>query len=282
MLRLLGESADRPANVHDHPNSVLHHPNERLGMVADGRLHLIPRAPGDSRVGMALQIVAHFASHLHAPTGGRLPVVTDWAAWHASYDDPHSPLAHRLQEVRRQVTAGLDRASAGRVRLLSLCAGRGLDVLPLLASHPRGRNVTGRLVELDGSNVAAARDHAPRGVEVLEGDAGMTDACAGAVPADLLLLCGIFGNVADDDVRRTAHAVPQLCAAGATVVWTRSTHAPDLTPRVRAWFAEAGVVETSFVAEQPGGWSVGAGTFAGEPEPLCPGVRLFTFTTRPL
>jgi len=208
--------------------------------------------------------------------------VTDWAAWQAPYDDPDSPLAQRLQEVRRQVSAGLDRAPAGPMRLLSLCAGRGLDVLPVLASHPRGHDVTGRLVELDRRNVAAAREHAPPGVEIIEGDAGTTDACAGAVPADLLLLCGIFGNVADDDVRRTAHAVPQLCAPGATVVWTRSTHAPDLTPRVRAWFTEAGIVETSFVVEQPGGWSVGAGTFTDRMQPLSTGMRLFTFTTRPI
>jgi hypothetical protein len=207
--------------------------------------------------------------------------VTDWAAWHTPYDDPQSPLAQRLQEVRRQVSAGLDRAPAGPVRLLSLCAGRGLDILPLLATHPRGHDVRGRLVELDPTNAAVARDHAPPGIEVVQRDAGTTDACTGAAPADLLLLCGIFGNINDDDVRRTALAVPQLCAPGATVVWTRSTHAPDLTPRVRAWFTEAGVVETAFVVERPDGWSVGAGTFAGQPQPLCTGVRLFSFTTRP-
>ncbi len=50
------------------------------------------------------------------PPGGTLPAVTDWAAWHAPYGDPNSPLAQRVQEVRRQVSGGLDRASAGRVR----------------------------------------------------------------------------------------------------------------------------------------------------------------------
>ena len=207
--------------------------------------------------------------------------VTDWASWHAPYDDPHSPLSQRLQEVRRQISAALDRAPAGPLRLLSLCAGRGLDVLPVLTSNPRGCDVTGRLVELDARNAAAAREHAPPGVEVVQGDAGTTDTCAGAAPADLLLLCGIFGNVADDDIRRTAQAVPTLCAPGATVVWTRSTHAPDLTPSIRRWFADAGVTETSFLAEKPDGWSVSAGTFTGEPQPLRPGLRLFTFTTRP-
>lgn len=206
--------------------------------------------------------------------------MTDWALWHASYDEQDSALSQRLTEVRRQVWVALDRAPAGPLRLLSLCAGRGLDVLPVLADHPRGHDVTGRLVELDAGNAAVAREHAC-GVEVVQGDAGTTDACMGAVPADLLLLCGIFGNIADEDVRRTAQAVPSLCVAGATVIWTRSTHAPDLTPRIRGWFAEAGVAETSFLAEQPEGWSVGAGTFTGQPQPLRAGSRLFTFSTRP-
>lgn len=207
--------------------------------------------------------------------------MTDWAAWHAPYDDPASPLSQRLQVVRSQVALGLDRAPAGPVQVLSLCAGRGLDVLPLLPVHPRGADVRGRLVELDPRNVEVARSLAPAAVDVVQADAGSTDACVGAVPADLLLLCGIFGNVSDEDVERTLGAVPQLCAPGATVVWTRSTHAPDLTPAVRRWSARAGVVETAFVTGGPDSWSVGAGTFAGAPHPFVPGRRLFTFTRRP-
>jgi hypothetical protein len=41
------------------------------------------------------------------------------------------------------------------------------------------------------------------------------------LPADVLLLCGIFGNVSDGDIRRTVQAVPALCRAGATVIWAR-------------------------------------------------------------
>jgi hypothetical protein len=112
---------------------------------------------------------------------------------------------------------------------------------------------------------------------VLRADAGDTSACAGATPADLLLLCGIFGNVSDDDVRRTVAAVPALLAMGGTVIWTRNTREPDLTPRVRAWFAEVGVVETAFVAAPPPGWSVGAGVLQASSQPLGAGRRLFTF-----
>ena len=211
----------------------------------------------------------------------RLAAVTDWAAWHTPYDDPDSPLSQRLRAVRAEVASGLDRASEGPVRLLSLCAGRGLDVLPLLSVHARGPDVHDRLIEVDSRNVEVARSLAPEGIEVVQADAGTTDAYGDAAPADLLLLCGIFGNISDEDVERTAGTVPQLCAPGATVVWTRSRHAPDLTPAVRKWFAEAGVVETAFVTEGPAGWAVGAGTFHGQPQPLVPGCRLFTFTRRP-
>lgn len=148
----------------------------------------------------------------------RLAAVTDWAAWHTPYDDPDSPLSQRLRAVRTEVAAGLDRASEGPALLLSLCAGRGLDVLPLLSVHARGPDVRGRLIELDTRNVKVARSLAPDGIEVLQADAGSTDAYIDASPADLLLLCGIFGNISDKDVERTAGAVPHLCAPGATVV----------------------------------------------------------------
>ncbi|WP_214402059.1 hypothetical protein, partial [Pseudonocardia lacus] len=115
-------------------------------------------------------------------------------------------------------------------------------------------------------------------------DAGTTAAAVGVAPVDLLLLCGIFGNVPDEDVARTAAAVPALLAPGGTVVWTRGTWAPDLTPRLRGWLGDAGVEETSFVtgarAGQPvadGGWSVGAGVLRGPSTPLPPDQRLFTF-----
>ena len=168
-------------------------------------------------------------------------------SWHTRYDRPGSTLAQRLAEVRRQVGLALDRAAPGRIRLLSLCAGDGRDVLPVLATHPRAADVTARLVELDPQLAAMARASAPPAVEVVEGDAGTTAAAAGIVPVDVLLLCGIFGNITEEDLAGTVAAVPALLAGGATVVWTRGTREPDITPRLRSWFAAAGVVETSFV-----------------------------------
>jgi hypothetical protein len=202
---------------------------------------------------------------------------TDWTGWHGHYDDPAGPLAQRLVAVQEQIGLALDRAARGPVRMLSLCAGQGRDVLPVLAAHPRGGDVTGRLVELDADLCAAARATAPASVEVVRADAGRTAASAGAVPADLLLLCGIFGNVTDDDVERTVAAVPALLATGGTVIWTRHTFGPDLTPRVRSWFTQAGVEETAFVTRPEPGWAVGAGVLRVPSRALGAERRLFAF-----
>ncbi len=70
---------------------------------------------------------------------------------------------------------------------------------------------------------------------LLRADAGDLTAYAKAVPADLVLMAGVFGNISDADVRRTIGAFPQLCADGATVIWTRTRRAPDLTLTGQAW-----------------------------------------------
>ena len=209
-------------------------------------------------------------------TGG-----TDWARWHAPYADPDSPLSARLAVVRQQVSDALDRAPAGPLRLLRLCAGQGSDVLPVLATHDRGADVTARLVELDPRNAAVARASAGPGTTVVEGDAGTTDACVGSAPADVLLLCGIFGNVDTADVERTLREVPSLLVEGGTVIWTRHRRAPDLTPGIRQELRLRGVAEVAFVAEQGEGWAVGAGVLRGPGRPLVAGRRLFTFSRGP-
>ena len=149
----------------------------------------------------------------------------DWLAWHAGYDDPSSSLSVRLRLVRAHLSRALETAPPGPVRLLSLCAGQGHDVLGVLPGHPRAPEVSVVLVERDSRNAALARRRADQAglaqVEVREADAALVAGYADALPAGVLLLCGIFGNVNDADIRRTARAAPALCAPGATVIWTR-------------------------------------------------------------
>ena len=206
-----------------------------------------------------------------------------WVAWHRDYDVPGSPLAQRLAAVQAQIAAALDQAPPGPLRAVSLCAGQGRDLISVLAGHPRGADVTARLVELNPDNAATARELAaaaglPR-VEVVLADAAEPAAYAGLVPADLVLACGVFGNIPDEDIRRTIQCLPQLCAAGGTVIWTRGRWAPDLIPQICAWFGEQGF-EPLWVSDPALPFGAGAHRFTGTPQPLAAaGPRMFRFLT---
>ena len=209
----------------------------------------------------------------------------DWAAWHDAYDDPGSPLAERLRAVQAWIAATLDQAPPGRLRAVSICAGQGRDLIGVLRDHPRRDDVTARLVELDPRNAATARQLAADAgltqVEVVTGDAAQTDVYAGLVPANLVLACGVFGNITDEDVARTIRCCTGLCAPGGTVVWTRGRGEPDLVPQICDWFAAegfalVGVSGPAGASEPRGRWAVGAHRFEGKSRPL-PDQKMFTF-----
>jgi len=205
----------------------------------------------------------------------------DWRAWHEGYEDPDSGLGRRLALVQDWVSAALDRVPRGPVRAISVCAGQGHDLIGVLAKHPRRGDVSARLVELDEHNVLLARRAAATagldGVEVVAGDASMTDAYKGAVPADLILMCGVFGNITADDIANTIRHLPQLCALAATVIWTRHRQPPDLTPHIRRTFERHGFEEVSFDGDGSSPFGVGANRLIGSPQPFQAGVRLFEF-----
>ena len=150
---------------------------------------------------------------------------TDWAAWHDAYTESGSPLADRLAAVRALLVEQ-DAGLAARARALAETVGDAV-------------------------------------IEVRRDDAARSDVYAGWVPADLVLLCGIFGNVSDADVRATVAATPQLCAPGAQVVWTRHRRDPDLTPAIRSGFESAGFEEVVFLSPGPDDWSVGVHRLVG-------------------
>jgi len=208
----------------------------------------------------------------------------DWAAWHQAYDDPSSPLSARLRCVRTHLSDAIDRVPAGRVNLVSLCAGQGRDVLGVLPRHPRRDDVHAVLVESDERIAGSARQAAAAQgldqVEVRLADASLVASFADALPADVLLLCGIFGNVSESDIKRTVEAAAALCADGATVIWTRHRRPPDLTGQVRAWFAACGFDEVAFDALDAGRLTaVGVQRLRAAPDRTggYPADALFTF-----
>lgn len=212
---------------------------------------------------------------------------TNWSEWHDdSYQQSDSGLSHRLATVPAQIHRRLNETSPDPVRVISACAGDGRDLLGVLAERSDADRVSALLVEYDKRLADKARKSAgalPSHVEVLVADAAQSNVYRDAAPADLVLLCGIFGNVNDADVQATIQAAPQLCAPGGEVVWTRHRREPDLTPAICGWFGAAGFEQVAFITPPGGGgrdtdtWSVGVHCLTTEPSPLHLGHHWFTF-----
>ena len=115
-------------------------------------------------------------------------------------------------------------------------------------------------------------------MRLLDRDAGAASSYLDAAPADLVLMCGVFGNLTDTDVHRLVEFLPALCRPGATLIWTRSRRPPDLTPTIRDWLAGAGFTELAFTAPPGIQGSVGTARYDGEPKPLVGDRQLFRFT----
>ena len=204
----------------------------------------------------------------------------DWLRWHEDYDTAGSSLARRLTVVRAYVERALTQAPTdpdGGRRLISMCAGDGRDVLPVLAGHRDGRNVRALLAELDPELAHRARSRAAElglaHVAVRTADAGRTDTYRGLIPAHVVLVCGVFGNVGPADVDRTVAALPSMMVAGGIVIWTRGG---DSAGEVRSVFADHGFQEIDFTGPADARYRVGICRL-GTASTADPPARLFTF-----
>ena len=209
-------------------------------------------------------------------------MLRDYQAWHDQYDDPSSSLAQRLRIVQMRLSELLSAAASGPIRIVSICAGQGRDVIGALRDHPRRSDVAAFLVELDARNAEIARGAAAAAgltqIHVLEGDAAFSNVYAPFVPADVVLACGIFGNVSDADIENTVRHVSMLCSPGAAIIWTRHRREPDLTLRIRGWFGESGFVESSFDSPENSTFSgIGTALLTATPAAFQAGFRFFTF-----
>src|SRR4051812_33062266 len=97
-----------------------------------------------------------------------------WVRWHTDYDNPASEITQRLSVVQRRVRQAIDLTGSRPIRLISVCAGQGRDVIGSLDGHARATDARALLVESDEHNVKSALDGIAeaglRGVEVKQGD----------------------------------------------------------------------------------------------------------------
>jgi hypothetical protein len=192
-----------------------------------------------------------------------------WVQWHRDYEDPASRLSVRLRLAQEAIRAAIGEAAGRReggqpepIRIVSICAGQGRDVIDVVAElhrntsegsgdGPTAADLRCLLVELDPALCEFARHRAAGAsvddvIDVIEGDASMAHHYAAHLPADVVVICGVFGNISDADIHRTIDIMPTWLTPGGSVVWTRHRRDPDLTPTVRQWFADAGFEEASF------------------------------------
>ncbi len=207
-----------------------------------------------------------------------------WVRWHREYEDPGSKLSLRLRTVQRMVAEVLDGVSprSGTIRVVSMCAGQGRDIIDVVSTHPRRADVSALLVELDPALVASARERASSAgvapyVRIEQGDASLCRSYAEHVPADVVLVCGVFGNISASDIASTIEALPSFCRPGGHVIWTRHRRRPDATPSIRAKFADCGFDEIEFVAPEPTVMTVGLHRLDGPTAAFDPDRRLFDF-----
>lgn len=207
----------------------------------------------------------------------------DWKDWFASYDDPESPLVKRLAVVQQGIKRAIDEAPPGVISILSLCAGEGRDLIPVLAEHPRRADVRARLIEFDPVIAQVARDSVASAglgaiVDVVTGDAADPTLFGDYAPANLLMLCGIFGNITEADIQKTVTRAAHLTALGGTAMWTRHRHDPATIPRIHGWFIAAGFSDLwESDPELPTVIYVAANRQEREPTPLPGDDKLFTF-----
>jgi Putative methyltransferase len=227
--------------------------------------------------------------------------MTDWNHWLRRYDKPRSPHSQRLATVQRLIGNRIDRTAPDPISVLSICAGDGRDILEVLSARADASRVRATLVELDPRLCALARSRVSEsrisGISIKQADAGITDSYAGVARADLAILVGVFGNIADADVHETVRVLPGLCKPGALVIWSlrqqpRRDQGVDGTPRqqagpprrndydrvekVREWLNESGFSET-FVNREDAVFHVSASRYDGGPVALPVGHRFFNF-----
>ncbi len=211
----------------------------------------------------------------------------DWFEWHDLYNT-EAKLQQRLQIVREYISYSLDASPPGIIRVVSVCAGDGRDLLGTLENHPRAKDVHARLVELNPLLVERGRATIEslglaKQIELINGDATISDNYVGAVPADIVIVCGVFGNLADEaELNRLLTNLSFLSKQGAFVLWTRGhSNGIPYSETVRKFLRSAGFEEVNFKLTATGDMGVGIHRYSGENVAAPKEQQLFAFSGIP-
>ncbi|BAY36091.1 hypothetical protein NIES2111_04110 [Nostoc sp. NIES-2111] len=211
----------------------------------------------------------------------------DWYEWHDLYKtEPR--LQQRLEIVQEFIAYSLNASPDGALRVVSVCAGDGRDLLGTLKNHPRAKDVSARLVELNPQLVERGRATIEalglaKQIEFVNGDATIASNYVGAVPADIVIVCGVFGNLTDEaELGRLLDNLRFLSKQGAFVLWTRG-HSQGIahSDTVRRILSASEFAEVNFKLTATGDMGVGINQYIGESLPQPKEQQLFVFSGVP-
>jgi hypothetical protein len=150
-----------------------------------------------------------------------------WSNWHKNYEV--SPrLKARLHLVQGQIDGALIAAAPGPIRILSICAGDGRDLLGLRPDHPRRPDIVAYLVDNDFASLERGRQEAaqiqfPGQLHFVEADATQIRSYQGLGHFDLVLISGFWGICVRRASLRSSPDYPYFVATMAgscgTVIW---------------------------------------------------------------
>jgi amino acid adenylation domain-containing protein len=208
----------------------------------------------------------------------------DWVNWHKQYDVTPR-LQARLKIVCKQIGATLDECPASPIKIISVCAGDGRDLINALQNHKRRSDVAAALLDNNPETIArgqqaAAQAGLERQLRFVQADAALASSYLGLGHADLVILSGMLTHLRHEDVSHLIRSLPMLCKSGGWVIWNRHLVLHDgkeQLPIIRKLFQRTGFEEVYFEITDRKGFAVGRARFAGQMSPLNPTQVFFEF-----
>lgn len=208
----------------------------------------------------------------------------NWNHWHKHYDVA-ADFQGRLQVVGDCITAALSECPAGPIRVVSMCAGDGRDLLNALAGHSRRDDITAWLLDTHhaslerGKGLAASAGLEQR-VHFLRADAALAHSYRDLIPVDVLILSGMLGHLRNASVPDFLQALPMLCRPGTSLIWSRHLvihGGQQQAPLIRQVLSRAGFRELGYHQTSATGFAVGRSRFEGAVPAFAPERVLFEF-----
>lgn len=209
-------------------------------------------------------------------------VLGPWSNWPAmSYQ--RTSYRKRLRVVQDHIAECLDRAERGPVRVVSICAGDGRDVVGVLETHERREDVSAWLVELDPKSVEAgiaARDatNLKKQVTFVLGDATDFATFKNILRCDIVVVCGVWGHVPPEERLRLVQALGKFCKPGGFVVWSRRMDRGQFRfADVQSLFESNSFERVNESVTSDGKWAVCTHRYIGTTADVPTSGRIFNF-----